>query len=53
MYDELIHVFGLFAEACEAIAADFGRAEVEFEEGVVPRADYGEVVGHSVAITMV
>jgi len=44
--DELVHVLCFIAEAGDAIAADFGGAEVEFEERVVAGADYGEVVGH-------
>lgn len=47
MYNELVHVLGFFPETCQAIAADLGGPEVEFEERVVASADYGEVVRHS------
>lgn len=39
-------VEGLGVEARGGVAAGFGGAEGEFEEGLVPRGDDGEVVGH-------
>lgn len=46
VYDELVHVPGLLAEARLAIAALLRRPELVLEERVVLRADYGEVVRH-------
>lgn len=45
--DELVHVSGLFAEASDTIATSFGSAKLMFKKRIVPRADDGEVVGHS------
>lgn len=46
--DELVHVprYVCVAEARDAVAACFGGAEGEGEEGVVVGADDGEVIGH-------
>lgn len=46
VYDELVHVPGLLAEARLAVAALLRRPELVLEERVVLRADDGEVVRH-------
>ena len=44
--DELVQVPRLLAEASLAVAPLLARAEFVFEERVVLRADYSEVVAH-------
>ena len=46
MYNELVHVSGLLSELGRAIAARFRSAKLVLEEGIVFRADDGEVVRH-------
>ena len=46
MHDEGVHGPGLGAEARRTIAAGFGGAEFELEEGRVARVDDGKIVGH-------
>jgi hypothetical protein len=48
--DELVHVscYICVAETGDAIAAGFGGAECEAEEGVIVGANDGEVIGHFV-----
>lgn len=45
--NELVHVSSLFAEASDTIATSFGSAKLMFKQRIVPRANDGEVVGHS------
>jgi hypothetical protein len=44
MDDELVHVSGLMAETGNAVSTSLGSAEFMFEEGIISRADDGEVV---------
>jgi len=44
VYDELIHVSGIFAEARDSIAALFRGAKLMLKDWVVLCAYYGEVV---------
>jgi len=44
MYDELIHVSGVFTEARDSIAALFRGAKLMLEDRIVLCAYYGEVV---------
>lgn len=46
MYDEGVHFAGFGAEARDAIAAGFGGAEFELEEGLVSGSYDAEVVRH-------
>jgi hypothetical protein len=46
VHDELVHMPCLLGEPRDAIAALLRGAELVLEEGVVLRADDGEVVGH-------
>lgn len=46
MHNKLVHMLRFLSKTCNAVAAYFGGPEVQVEEGIVTRADDGEVVGH-------
>lgn len=46
--NELIHVPSFLPKARDAIATSLGSAEFMLEQGIIPSADDGKVVGHLV-----
>ena len=46
MHDVGVHMPSFLGEASDAIAALFGGAELEFEDGLIAGVDYNEIVGH-------
>lgn len=46
VYDELVHMPGIWREPGQSIAALFGGAKLVFEERIVLSPDYSEIIRH-------